>query len=125
MYMSENLLAALVVGILLTAHFVVGALSWRYHAGLRYLPWLNFVTAGGVVVYWMQRWYGVLVHGIRWYGTDQLLPAYALVVCVVSVLAISRQVKLVPLHWTVFAAHLIVLIGAAVFMVTFKMDRLF
>jgi hypothetical protein len=123
--MSDDLLAALVVGTLLTAHLVVGALSLRYHAGLRYLPWLNLVTAGGVVVYWVQRWYGVLARGVRWYGTDQLLPAYALVVCIVSALAIARQLKLVPLHWTVFAVHLVVLIGAAAFMATFKIDRLF
>ena len=119
------MMASLVVWLFLATHLIVGVITWRYHSALRNLPWLNLVTAGVVVAYWMKRWYDVLVNGILWYGKDQLLPAYALVVCIISLLALTRRVTLVPLHWTFFALHLIVLIGAAVFMTTFKMNRLF
>lgn len=122
---AVDAMAALALCLVLAAHIVLGALSLRDHAALRYLPWLNLVTAGAVVAYWVRRWYDVLVNGILWYGTDQLLPAYAIVVCIVSLLAITRRATLVPLHWTFFTLHLIVVIAAAVFMATFKMNRLF
>ncbi|MEP6832844.1 MAG: hypothetical protein ABJB74_05590 [Gemmatimonas sp.] len=108
----------------LIAHVTVGVVSWRRGTVLPLVPIVNLLTASGVVAYALQRWYGVFAHGIIWYGTDQLLPLYALVVCIFSVMSLLGKVVAAPLHWTILVLHLLVVIAAVLFVTFFKMTRM-
>lgn len=109
----------------LFAHLTAGVLSWRRGSALPLLPLINFATAAAVVAYWMQRWYGVLVRGITWHGTDQLLPLYALAVCIFSGVALAGKGGAAgPVHWSIFTLHLLVVIAATLFFTFVKITRM-
>lgn len=107
------------------AHISVGILAWRLGSPFPLLPIINLVTAGCVVLYWIPRWTAALSKGTTIYASDQLLPAYAIAVCVVSVLALTGRASWNGLHWFLFAIHSIACIAAALFFSSFKMNRLF
>lgn len=106
------------------AHLTAGVLSWRRGSALPLLPLINLAVAACVVVYWMVRWYGVIARGILWYATDQLLPLYALAVCLFSGLALAGKVVAAPVHWVIFCLQFLVLIAAALFFTFFKITRM-
>ena len=106
------------------AHLAFGVVSWRRGSALPLLPLINLAVAACVVAYWIVRWYGVIAHGIIWYANDQLLPLYALAVCVFSALALGGKVVAQPVHWVIFCLQSLVLIAAALFFTFFKMTRM-
>jgi hypothetical protein len=109
----------------LVLHVTVLVAMFRSGGWGPWLPLLNLTTAGCVVGYWANRWYGYLVHGITWYASDQILPLYALLICVLSVMSLSGVYRAAALHWIAFVIHLIVVIGAVLFVTFFRMNRLF
>ena len=121
--MSDSAIRALVY-VVVIAHLFIGTLAWRRGSALPLVPLLNLGVAACVVAYALKRWYGVIAHGIIWYGTDQLLPLYALAVCIFSILALTGKVSGAPLHWIIFVLQLLVLIAAALFFTFFKMTRM-
>jgi len=106
------------------AHLTVGMVSWRRGSALPLLPLVNLAVAACVVVYWVVEWYGVITRGIIWYANDQLLPLYAVAVCVFSGLALGGKVVAQPVHWVIFCLQSLVLIAAALFFTFFKMTRM-
>ena len=106
------------------AHLTVGVLSWRRASALPLLPLINLAVAGCVLAYWIVKWYAVITRGIIWYANDQLVPLYALAVCIFSGLALGGKVVAQPVHWVIFCLQLLVLIGAAYFFTVFKMTRM-
>ncbi len=109
----------------IVAHIAVGVLTkWR-RTDLPLLPLLNLIVALCVLGYWIPRWYSYIAKGITWYASDQLVPLYAVVVCVLSGVALTGRYRSAWPHWVVFAVDACALIVFAVFMSTFKMKRLF
>lgn len=106
-------------------HLTIGVFAWRRGSAVPLLALVNLATAACVVVYALNDWYGVITRGIIWYGTDQLLPLYALAVCIFSIASLMGKVVATPVHWLIFSVHLIVLIAAALFFTFFRMTRLF
>ena len=105
--------------------FCVGAAVLRHKASTSLLVLLNLVAALCVLAYWGRRWFDYLFGGVTWYGSDQLIPAYALVVCLLAVLTLVGRYQGNGVHWTIFALNTLVLLGAALFFSFFKMNRLF
>lgn len=106
------------------AHLTFGVLSWRRGTPLPLIPFLNLAVAACVVAYAIVRWYGVIAHGTIWYASDQLLPLYALAVCVFSVMALVGKVAATPVHWAIFCVQSLVLVAAVLFFTFFKMTRM-
>lgn len=106
-------------------HVSIGVFAWRRGSAIPLLPAINLVVAFCVLVYWAQKWVAVLSKGITWYASDQLLPAYALAVCVLAALALTGRLAWSGLHWTIFGAHTIVTIAAALFFTFFRINKLF
>ena len=102
----------------------VGVTAWRRGSAVPLIPLVNLAGHACVVAYAVTRWYGVIAHGTIWYGTDQLLPLYALAVCVFSLLTLSGKVSGVPVHWAIFGVQSVVLMAAALFVTFFKMTRM-
>ena len=121
--MSDSSIRVL-VWFAVVAHLTFGVLSWRRGSALPLLPLINLAVAGCVVAYSMVRWYGVIARGIIWHASDQLLPLYALVVCIFSGLALGGKVVAAPVHWVIFCVQSLVLIAAALFFTFVKITRM-
>jgi hypothetical protein len=122
--MSNNTVLGVVVWLLLAIHLVVGVIVWRQKGSVTLLPVVNLAVAASVLAYWGQRWFGYLFRGITWYASDQLIPAYALVVAVVSILALSGRYSGTLFHWVVFGVDTLVVVAAVLFVTFFRMNRL-
>ncbi|HTL05921.1 MAG TPA: hypothetical protein VL241_09250 [Gemmatimonadales bacterium] len=104
---------------------LAGAAVLRHKAPGSLLVVLNLVMAGAVLVYWGQRWFGYLFRGITWYATDQLIPAYALLVCLLAVLTLLGRSQFGGIHGWIFGLNTLILLAAALFFSFFRMTRLF
>ncbi len=121
----DNTQILLLLWVSLAAHVAVAIAvlgSWLTFA---WIPGLNALVSGAIVGYWLQKWYSYLFHGIRWNLTDQWIPAYGLAVLLLSAAYALGRNPGNGLHHLLFGLHGIVLLAAAVFFSTFKMDRLF
>lgn len=121
----SNVLLLAIAWSAVALHLIVAFVVWRRWSDLPLLPLLNGITAACVVLYWMQKWYGYLVHDVRWYATDQVLPLYALGICVLTGLTLTDHYQGQWPQWLVFAVNGSVLVGAALFFTFFRMDRMF
>lgn len=118
--MSNGLVAALAwVG--LGLHLLVGILVLRSAGPRQLVPALNLITAACVVAYWVHRWFGYLFRGITWYASDQLIPLYAILVCVLAGGSLASRYSSASMNWLVFALHTIVFVGAVLFVTLFRM----
>jgi hypothetical protein len=113
-----------------SAHLVVGIVALRRHAELPARPllsMLNLAVALCLLVYWVREWYGYLAHDITWYATDQLVPAYAIVVALASALALAGRYDGRVTHWfqwLVFGVDALVLTGAVFYFTFVRFDRM-
>lgn len=121
----SNATIALLARLAAIAHVSIGILAWRRGSAMPLVPVLNLAVASCVILYSIQKWIAVFSKGIIWYASDQLLPAYAAAVCLVSMLALTGRATWSCLHYTVFAVHTIVTIAAALFFTFFRMNKLF
>lgn len=110
----DNLALQLVTWGIFATHLAVGLVGRRRKSGIPLVPLLNLVIALGVVTYWAQRWV-TYARGVTWYWTDQLIPLYALAVCILSALGLAGRLRARWPHWVVFGAHSLVLLAAALF----------
>ena len=122
--MSDTTIRA-IAWLALAVHLLVGAAVLRHKVPASALVVLNLVTGGSVLAYWGRRWFGYLFRGITWYGTDQLIPAYALLVCLLALLTLAGRYQGVGAHWLIFLVNTLVLLGAVLFFTFFRMTRLF
>lgn len=107
------------------AHAVIAVGSVTGRMTFTCIPACNAVVGGGIVIYWIGKWYSYLFEGIRWYLSDQWIPAYgAFVVLICAAYAVGRRPP-AWLHRALFYLHTFVLLAAAVFFSTFELDRLF
>lgn len=109
----------------LAIHLLVGAAIRRHRMPVSSLAALNLVTGACVLLYWGRRWFGYLFRGISWYATDQVIPAYALLVCLLAVLSLSGRYQGIGAQWLIFLLDTLVLLGAVLFFTFFRMNRLF
>ncbi|HEV7990361.1 MAG TPA: hypothetical protein VGP25_00960 [Gemmatimonadaceae bacterium] len=84
---------------------------------------VNFATALCVLAYWAQRWYGYLAHGTTWYASDQLLPSYALIVCVLAAMTMANRISGTA-QWVILAIDGVVLLGLALLFSVLRFDRM-
>ncbi len=108
----------------LAAHVAVLVLVRRRSSDAPVVAMLNLAVALCVLAYWVQKWYSYIVHNITWYYTDQLVPLYAILVCILSAVTLSTRHTLTIPHWVVFSIDAFVLVGAALFFATFRMTKL-
>lgn len=121
--MNNSLLVA-IVWLALWAHIAAGVATRRHIGSLPWLPLVNLIAGIGVLAYWIPRWYSYISKGITWYASDQLVPLYALVVCITAGIAVSQRSGDGVFTWLVFGVDTLVLIGAALFFTFFRMNRL-
>ena len=113
--MSNGALLTL-VWLAFSVHAAVGVtVVGLYHGKIPLIPLLYLVTALCVVGYWVTWWYVYLINGIRWYASDQLVPLYALTVCVLSLWTLVGRYSGSWPHWIVFGIDTAVLFAAAMF----------
>lgn len=106
-------------------HLIVGIVAIRTAGSRALVPALNFIIAASVLAYWVNRWFGYLFRGITWYVTDQVIPLYAIVVCVLAGVALAGRYPAVTLNWLVFIFHTAVFVAAVLFVTFFRINRLF
>jgi hypothetical protein len=121
----NNVVIVAIAWLALAAHVAVGLITRRRLSDLPLMPLLNLATAACILAYWIPKWYGYLSRGITWYLSDQLLPLYALLVCVLAGLAIAGRYSGGALQWLVFGLDAVALLGAALFFTFFRINRLF
>jgi len=102
-------------------HLLVGIVSLRSAGPRQLVPAVNLLIAACVILYWAQRWYSYLFRGITWYASDQLMPLYAILVCVLAAGTLAGRYTAVTLNWIVFAVHAAVFVGAVLFVTFFRM----
>ena len=122
--MSDTVLRA-AAWLAFAIQLLVGTAVVRHKASASLIVVLNLVAAAAVLAYWGRRWFGYLFRGITWYVSDQLIPAYAIVVCILCVLTLSGRYQGVGVHWLIFCVNTLVLLAAALFFSLFRMNRLF
>ncbi len=103
----------------------VGAAVFLGARGLPRIALLNFIVGACVLMYWGRRWFGYLFHGITWYATDQLMPACALLVCVLAALSLSGRYPGAAVQWVIFIVDTLALLAAALFVTFVRFNRLF
>jgi hypothetical protein len=109
----------------LIIQILVGLAVVRHRAPSSLLVVLNLVAATSVLAYWGRKWFGYLFRGISWSAADQLIPAYALLVCLLALLTLSGRYRGVGVHFWIFGFHTLILLAAALFFSFFRMTRLF
>jgi len=119
----SNTMVTILVWSAVAAHVAVLVL-WR-RSTWNLLPLINLAMAALVLGYWVPRWISYARRGVTWYASDQLVPAYALFVCTLSILTLSKRVTATKLSWTVFGADFIILSAAALFFTFYRTRRLF
>ncbi len=122
--MTANAFILTVVWLGLAAHLLVALLVARQLTTVPLVPGLNLLVSVLILIYWAQRWFGYLFHGIKWYATDQLIPAYAIVILVVASAALWGRHPNVALHWAILALNGLVLLGACLLFAFLRFDRL-
>ena len=105
-------------------HLLAAIVARRRLTELPVVPLANLVTSALVLAYWVQRWYGYVFQGISWSATDQLLPLYALIVCVLAAVALWGR-STGTLQWVFLAIDGIALLGAAILFSVLRFDRMF
>ncbi|MFZ1686534.1 MAG: hypothetical protein WAU70_03870 [Flavobacteriales bacterium] len=105
-------------------HVFVALAAIRRWTELPVLLLLNLTMALCILAYWSMKWFSYLAHDITWYASDQLVPLYAVLVCILALLALTGRYDGPALQWTVFAIDALVLLAAAVLLSLFKIDRL-
>lgn len=121
--MSDTAILAL-SWIFFILHLAVVIVTARHWSTLPLVPFVNAVTAAGVLIYWMTKWYSYLFQGIKWYATDQAIPLYALVVITFSLAALLGTFKSTVLNNVFLGIDGSVLLAAALFFTFFRMDRM-
>lgn len=121
----SNLALITIAWLAVAAHVAVGVAVHRRVSDLPLVPLLNLGTALCVLAYWVQKWFGYINNGITWHFSDQLLPLYAIVVCVVAVTRIAGRYNGALPHWIIFGVDALALLAAALLFTFFRMNRLF
>lgn len=122
---SADLTVKAVAWLAFAIQIFVGAAVFLGAQGVPRIALLNFIVGACVLVYWGQRWFGYLFHGITWYATDQLMPACALLVCVLAALSLSGRYPGVAAQWLIFIVDTLALLAAALFLTFVRFTRLF
>ena len=117
----SNLAIKAIAWIGLGVHVLVAILARRSAQWRLLVPAVNFIVAACVVVYWAQRWFGYLFRGITWSPTDQLMPLYAILICVLAGGTLAARWSPPTLNWLAFTLHAVVFIGAVLFVTFFRM----
>ena len=118
-----NVAVAVVAWVGALAHVVVAVMVRRRVLGPTLVPLLNLLTAGLVLAYWANRWYGYVARGTTWYASDQLLPLYALLVCVLAATAMWTRTSGVA-QWVFLTIDGVALLGAAIVLSMLRFDRM-
>ena len=122
--MNDRTIAAL-AWLAIAAHLAVGIVVRTRRSNLPLVQLLNLAVALCIVGYWLPRWYGYAVKGNTWYATDQLVPLYAILVCLLSGFALSGRYGGMRWHWVALGVHATVLVAFAIYMTTVRFNRMF
>jgi hypothetical protein len=120
----SNAIVTTIPWIAFAVHLVVGSVAYRRTSAAVPLALLNLATAACVLAYWVPRWHGYLARGVTWYGSDQLVPLYAALVCTIAALALTGRFVSAPPQWVLFGIDATALLGAALFFSFFRITRL-
>lgn len=110
-----------VAAALVALHAGVVLRLWREPGAFRWVPAVNAAVAGGVVLYWAL--YGFRLGHLA--GSDALIPGAEAAVLLLSLLGLRGLFSARWPHLCVFAVHALASLAVLLFMLTFRMDRLF
>ncbi len=110
-----------VAAVLVALHAGVVLRVWRRPGAFRLVPALNAGVAGGVVLYWAL--YGFRLGHLP--DGDALIPGVEAAVLLLSLLGLQGLLSARWPHLCVFAVHALASLAVLLFMLTFRMDRLF
>lgn len=122
--MSRIASPAILAWVALLVHLAVGLVARRRPPTTIPIVWLNLAAALCVLAYAARDWWGIVTRDRSWFVSDQLLPLAAAMVCLLSVLALIGRYHGTTPHWLVYALDVFVLLGAALFLTFFRMNRL-
>ena len=119
--LSTDQIVQIIAAVLMAAH--IGVLVWFIWFRREMAPVLalNLIVSGGVMVFWAPR-IGELFNYV---DTVWAFVAFELVVFLTTLAAIFTSRVPPAVTWIAFAAHAVLIAAALVFMLTFKMTRLF
>ncbi|MEO8561548.1 MAG: hypothetical protein ABI601_05705 [bacterium] len=106
------------------AHLIVAIVARRRVVTFPLVPLANLVTAGCVLAYWAQRWYGYVARGVTWYATDQVMPLYALLVGTLAAFAVWGRSEGGAVQWAFLTIDGVALLGAALLFSVLRFDRM-
>jgi len=110
-----------VAAALVALHAGAALWVWRRPGAFRWVPALNAAVAGGVMLYWAL--YGFRLGHLT--GGDALIPGAEAAVLLLSLLGLRGVLSARWPHLCVFAVHALASLAVLLFMLTFRMDRLF
>jgi len=119
-----NLALVTIAWLAVATHVAVGVAVYRRATDLPLVPLLNLGIALCVLAYSAQKWFAYFNNGITWYFSDQLLPLYAIVVCVVAVMRIAGRDNGALPHWIIFGVDALALLAAPLLFTFFRLNRL-
>ena len=119
----SNLAITAIAWVGLGVHVLVAILARRSAQWRLLVPAVNFIIAACVVVYWAQRWFGYFFRGITWSASDQWMPLYAILVCVLAAGTLAARWSATTLNWLAFTIDAVVFVGAVLFVTFFRMKR--
>jgi len=117
----SNFVITVLAWVGLGLHLLVGILALRSAGSRQLVPVLNLIIAACVVAYWAQRWFGYVFRGITWSVSDQAIPLYAILVCILAGGTLAGRYSAVTLNWLVFTLHTVAFVGAVLFVALFRM----
>lgn len=108
-----------------SVHAAAALTVWRRPDSLAPIVAANFVTGLSVLAWWASRWYGSVRDDTAWTLSDQAMPLYAFLICLLCGATMSGRSPTGFLHWSAFALHAIILLLAALFLSFYRIGRLF
>jgi len=109
----------------LVVHVAVAIVAWRRPAAAPLVPLVNLVVALSVIAYWIPRWISYITRNIQWQATDQLVPLFAILVCLLAAVGLSGRYTGNWPHRMVFAVDAAVFALAVLYFSLARFTRLF
>ena len=123
--MTQDAWITVMLWITLGAHGGVTLFVYQMRLPFGWIPTLNAVIGGGILIYWLWRWAAYRFPGFGLQSSDQWFALYGLTVILVSGAFLLGHSPGDWLHRLIFGLHVLLVLGALLFFMTFEMDRLF
>lgn len=125
MKLSDKQIKAIVVCCILVYLLTLFASEFILHT-LFYLLFLNALSSASVIFYWVTRQLKITSHHFEM--REMVVLALEFVACIFSIYTMFTNpltTTLIVVSYVIFIIHLLALVGFTIFMMTFKITKLF